>query len=106
MSEQQRAAMQAALEALQLANMNGAAGLHRNELQEVEDAMDALRAALAEPKAEPEAWHHPDCQGECIACLIEREVQVAFGNQGVAYLRRHVTMHQFTEVALKEKNNE
>lgn len=36
-------------------------------------------------------WHHPDCYGECIACLIEREIQSAYGNQGLDYLRRHVT---------------
>jgi hypothetical protein len=46
-----------------------------------------LYAALPQRKE----WHHPDCEGECIACLIEREVQNAYGNQGVDYLRRHVT---------------
>ena len=46
-----------------------------------------LYAALPQRKE----WNHPDCEGECIACLIEREVQNAYGNQGVDYLRRHVT---------------
>ena len=63
------------------------------------DASRGLRAALAEQQdAEPVAWHHPECSGECIACLIEREVRLAFGEQGVGYLRRHITMHQFSEV--------
>lgn len=35
-------------------------------------------------------WHFIDCQGECIACLIEREVKNALGNQGLAYLHKHV----------------
>lgn len=36
------------------------------------------------------AWHHVDCEGECIACLIEREVLVAYGNQGLNYLLSHL----------------
>ena len=44
-----------------------------------------------QPVQEPVAWHHPDCQGECIACLIERAVQDAYGTQGRNYLLRHVT---------------
>ena len=46
---------------------------------------------LAQPEQEPVAWHHPDCQGECIACLIQRAVQDAYGTQGLDYLLRHVT---------------
>ena len=41
-------------------------------------------------KQEPVAWHHPDCEGECIACLIEREVEAQYGTHGLAYLRRYV----------------
>ena len=54
------------------------------------EARDALRAALAEPEQEPVKWHHPECEGECIACLIERAVQEAYGSQGLAYLQRHL----------------
>ena len=71
---------------------------------EVYEAIDALRARLSQcercgevnpaeihtctPK-QP-AWHHVDCEGECIACLIEREVLVAYGNQGLNYLLSHL----------------
>lgn len=41
-------------------------------------------------KHEPGAWHHPDCEDACIACLIEREVEESYGTQGLSYLRRHV----------------
>jgi hypothetical protein len=40
---------------------------------------------------EPAKWHHPECEGECIACLIERLVQEAYGIQGLSYLQRHLT---------------
>ena len=54
----------------------------------------ALRLAIEQAeKQEPVAWHHPDCEGECIACLIEREVHSAYGNQGLTYLRRHIGAH-------------
>ncbi|MFY8182600.1 MAG: hypothetical protein ACOVKL_00125 [Polynucleobacter sp.] len=44
---------------------------------------------------QPVAWHHPDCGGECIACLIERVVTEAYGTQGLEYLRKRVnTSHQ------------
>lgn len=43
------------------------------------------------PTPEPLAWHHPECEGECIACLIERVVQEAYGSQGLGYLQRHLT---------------
>jgi hypothetical protein len=32
-------------------------------------------------------WHHPECQGACITCLIEQSVQRDYGNQGLAFLR-------------------
>jgi hypothetical protein len=35
-------------------------------------------------------WHIEGCNGECLACLIEREVKKAYGNQGLAYLLRKV----------------
>jgi len=43
-----------------------------------------------EPKCEPVAWHHPECEGSCLACLIEKDVQENFGNQGLAYLQRNI----------------
>jgi len=46
------------------------------------------------PLPQPPTWHHPDCEGECIACLIEREVTAAYGTQGLAYLRRHIAVTQ------------
>lgn len=50
----------------------------------------SIKATYEQP-AQPLLWHHPDCEGECIACLIEREVTAAYGTQGLAYLRRHVS---------------
>lgn len=50
----------------------------------------SIKATYEQP-AQPLPWHHPDCEGECIACLIEREVTAAYGTQGLAYLRRHVS---------------
>ncbi len=55
-----------------------------------EELITALRERLVQPEPEPVAWHHHGCEGECIACLIEREVQSAFGNQGLNYLQRHI----------------
>jgi hypothetical protein len=44
---------------------------------------------------QPVAWHHPDCAGECIACLIEEVVTEAYGTQGLEYLRKRVNaLHQ------------
>ena len=51
----------------------------------------------ARQEQEPVAWHHPDCAGECIACLIEREIKAQYGTQGLAYLRRHVYAPQVTK---------
>ena len=81
-----------------------------DHLQSVVEKLDeALNATLAEqpaqhepvalpekiyefvPTPEPEKWHHPECEGECIACLIERVVQEAYGSQGLGYLQRHLT---------------
>lgn len=52
---------------------------------------------------QPPTWHHPDCEGECIACLIEREVTAAYGTQGLAYLRRHIAVTQPPEDALRHR---
>ena len=37
------------------------------------------------------SWHHPKCQGECLACLIERSVQRDYGTQWLDFLRGHIT---------------
>ena len=41
-------------------------------------------------KQEPVAWHHPECKGECIACLIERCVKDSYGTQGLDFMLRHI----------------
>lgn len=35
-------------------------------------------------------WHHPDCEGECLSCLIERRVLQEFGTQGLDWLMQRV----------------
>lgn len=62
-----------------------------SDMEYWEPVHDRLHERLAqkdESSEEPVAWHHPDCKGECIACLIERTVQDAYGTQGLKYLRR------------------
>ena len=78
--------------------------------KKAEPAITAIREALAEqpaqqqepvalpekiyefvPTPEPVKWHHPECEGQCIACLIEQVVQEAYGSQGLGYLQRHLT---------------
>jgi hypothetical protein len=44
----------------------------------------------AQPEQEPVAWHHPDCAGVCLACLIELKVHEEYGQQGLNYLRKRV----------------
>jgi len=34
-------------------------------------------------KQEPLAWHHPDCEGQCLGCLIEAVAQENHGDQGL-----------------------
>jgi len=52
---------------------------------------EAIREALAEQdEQEPGAWHHPKCDGQCIACLIEKAVEDAYGTQGRDYMLRHI----------------
>lgn len=70
----------------------------------MQEEIDELRAAIEQTKA-PVAWHHHDCEGECIACLIEREVQSTYGLQGLNYLRRHVTARAIEPAhGIKEQN--
>lgn len=66
-------------------------------------ALAAVEEAIAEQPAQSLPWHHPDCEGECIACLIEREVTAAYGTQGLAYLRRHIAVTQPPEDALRHR---
>ena len=58
---------------------------------EAANVIEKLLGRLAQPEQEPVAWHHPECKGECIACLIQRAVQDEYGTQGLDYLLRHVT---------------
>lgn len=36
------------------------------------------------------SWHHSECTGECIACLIERVVKQQYGTIGLNYLLKHI----------------
>lgn len=45
----------------------------------------------------PVGWHHPECEGKCIACCIQRVVHDTYGARGVKYLLRHVTAQQQIE---------
>ncbi len=67
--------------------------VHSLPAREPEQKPVALPEKIYEfvPTPEPEKWHHPECEGECIACLIERVVQEAYGSQGLSYLQRHLT---------------
>lgn len=100
----QTEAMKLALEALE-----GALSDDKPYIEKSKQAIVALREALAEqpaqqepvalpekmyefvPTPEPIKWHHPECEGQCIACLIEQVVQEAYGSQGLGYLQRHLT---------------
>ena len=42
-------------------------------------------------------WHHEDCEGQCLACLIQDIVKQTYGNQGLAYLLRNVEQHKIIE---------
>ena len=35
-------------------------------------------------------WHHEECEGKCLACLIEALVREHYGTQGLDFLRRKV----------------
>ena len=65
------------------------------------NARYSLREALAQPESdvtfidegnrqEPVVWHHPECAGKCIACLIELKVHEEYGQQGLDYLRKKI----------------
>ena len=72
------------------------------EMQEKQDEFVSPGGGYvpAIPLPQPPTWHHPDCKGECIACLIEREVTAAYGTKGLAYVRRHLAVTQPPEDAL------
>ena len=42
-------------------------------------------------------WHHPLCEGECFACLIEREIEKAYGKVGLRYLLKHINAPVYTK---------
>ena len=95
-------AMKLALEVLHYCE-----ALNRAVEQQKMQAITALKQALEQPEPEPVAlpekiyefvptpepakWHHPECEGQCLACLIEQVVQEAYGSQGLGYLQRHLT---------------
>lgn len=58
------------------------------------------------PTPEPLAWHHPECEGECIACLIERAVQESYGSQGLGYLQRHLATRPQVREPLTDEQKE
>lgn len=58
------------------------------------------------PTPEPAKWHHPECEGECIACLIERVVQEAYGSQGLGYLQRHLASPPAQQEPVAKKKHE
>lgn len=35
-------------------------------------------------------WHHPECDGKCMACLLEATVLENYGTQGLDFLRSKV----------------
>ena len=35
-------------------------------------------------------WHHPLCEGECFACLIERTIKKEYGEVGLRYLLKQI----------------
>lgn len=38
-------------------------------------------------------WHHEECDGNCLACLIEALVKENYGEQGLDFLRRKVGVY-------------
>jgi hypothetical protein len=52
-------------------------------------------------KQEPVAWHHPECKGECIACLIERCVKDSYGTQGLDFMLRHINAEPVDAKAIR-----
>ena len=86
-----------------------------NHFHDYEDALVAVREAraeqdhiadtgkvIAEPvKQEPVAWHHPECEGECLACLIERCVKDSYGTQGLDFMLRHINAAPVSAEAIR-----
>ena len=57
-------------------------------------------------KQEPVAWHHPECKGECIACLIERCVKDSYGTQGLDFMIRHINAEPVDAKAIRAEECE
>ena len=66
------------------------AGTKCNNCGRVTLAEPVKPSQLADASSEPVAWHHPECEGECIACLIERCVKDSYGTQGLDFMLRHI----------------
>ena len=66
-----RATVEQALEALEMAKINGRAGLLPAEIEEIADAIAALRGALAQQAepVEPVAWVHTDAHNPKVRFL-------------------------------------
>ena len=60
----------------------------------------------AQPEQEPVAWHHPDCAGVCLACLIELKVHEEYGQQGLDYLRKRVQTPRTEWVGLTDEERD
>ncbi len=50
-------------------------------------------------------WHHEECEGKCLACLIEALVREHYGTQGLDFLRRKVGAGE-TAKKCEHKNRE
>lgn len=48
------------------------------------------KAGKEQAEQEPVTWHHPQCNGQCIACLIEKAVEKEYGAIGRDYMLRHI----------------
>lgn len=48
-------------------------------------------------RQQPMSWHHPLCEGECFSCLIEREIEKAYGKVGLRYLLKHINAPVYTK---------
>ena len=79
----------------------------KNENQEVAElrkqvaALKAVVDAWNNVEQEPVAWHHPECKGECIACLIERCVKDSYGTQGLDFMLRHINAAPVSAEAIR-----
>ena len=50
---------------------------------------------------EPVEWHHPECKGNCLACLIEEVVIKQFGTIGLVYLHKRLSIPNKPEGEVK-----